>query len=269
MSEVDRKIIALRVEIYQPQAHYRIPFTYQRRHTFPIPPYSVIKGFLCNVLGILSGIQNVDDDERLKKLRLLQIAIAGRFENKTTEYIWFRNLYKKNHEERYGYMSNRFIHGEVCHIGGQQPILIDILNDVHLVIHLIHESREFLNEIMNALNNPIKRTQPLHLGRAEDWIVLKNKVIEVQLNLEKVYGAYNYFFWIPMEFENAEGLPYRVPSFYFIKGNLRNFEYINVFLNDGKVKGLNCYYDDVLNLPIFPARFTGEAKNEQTLRQKF
>lgn len=42
----------LRIRIYRPQAHYRVPFTYQRRHTYPIPPYSTVIGFLCNVLGI-------------------------------------------------------------------------------------------------------------------------------------------------------------------------------------------------------------------------
>ncbi|MGB9677695.1 MAG: CRISPR-associated protein Cas5, partial [Candidatus Ratteibacteria bacterium] len=41
-----------KLKIYQPQAHYRIPFTYQRKHTYPIPPYSTIIGLLCNVLGI-------------------------------------------------------------------------------------------------------------------------------------------------------------------------------------------------------------------------
>jgi len=41
----------LRLQLYQPHAHFRIPFSYQRRHTYPIPPYSTVIGFLSNLLG--------------------------------------------------------------------------------------------------------------------------------------------------------------------------------------------------------------------------
>lgn len=263
MSDTTKKLIALRVEIYQPNAHYRIPFTYQRRHTYPIPPYSTIKGFLCNVLGITFGMQSVNASDELKNLKLLKISIAGRFESKTTEYIWFRNLNKSSHENRYGHMLNRYIHGEICHIGGQQPVSIDVLNDVYLVVYLAHDDEDFLEEIMTALNNPMNRSYPLHVGRAEDWIVLKNRVALVELEQKRIYGAYNYFFWIPKEFENAKGIPYRIASFYEIKSNLRNFDYMNVYLNDGKIMGLNCYYDNNHNLPVFPAKLTGDAKDEQ------
>lgn len=54
----------LKIKIYQPDAHYRIPFSYQRRFTYPIPPYSTVKGLICNVMGIKSS-----EDERFKKLK--------------------------------------------------------------------------------------------------------------------------------------------------------------------------------------------------------
>ncbi|MEM4402583.1 MAG: CRISPR-associated protein Cas5, partial [Candidatus Caldarchaeum sp.] len=85
-----------------------MPFTYQRRHTYPIPPYSTVIGFLCNVLGI--------DDQKKKEtigvrstvlygeLKKIKISIAGRFASKTTEYIWFRNLSKSAHIDRFGYV---------------------------------------------------------------------------------------------------------------------------------------------------------------------
>ena len=31
-------IHALRLKIYQPTAYFRLPFAYQRRHTYPLPP---------------------------------------------------------------------------------------------------------------------------------------------------------------------------------------------------------------------------------------
>jgi CRISPR-associated protein Cas5, N-terminal domain len=63
----------LRLKIYQPQAHYRVPFTYQRRHTYPIPPYSTVIGLLCNVLGIRNlegdGEPKSEDYEKLKNCK--------------------------------------------------------------------------------------------------------------------------------------------------------------------------------------------------------
>ena len=43
---------ALRLLLYLPQAHWRVPFAYQRRHTFALPPYATVIGFICNALGI-------------------------------------------------------------------------------------------------------------------------------------------------------------------------------------------------------------------------
>jgi len=68
---------ALLIKIYQPTAHYRMPFTYQRRHTYPIPPYSTVIGFLCNMLGIIH-----QDNEWYKKLKKCKLSISGRFEQK-------------------------------------------------------------------------------------------------------------------------------------------------------------------------------------------
>ncbi|MEM4314681.1 MAG: CRISPR-associated protein Cas5, partial [Thermoplasmata archaeon] len=84
---------SLKLKIYQPHAHYRIPFTYQRRHTYPIPPYSTVIGLLCNILGI----RNIEGKEEpcmnqncscdYHKLKNIKISICGKFESKTTEYI--------------------------------------------------------------------------------------------------------------------------------------------------------------------------------------
>ncbi len=89
----------LRIRIYQPSAHYRIPFTYKRRHTYPLSPYSTVIGFLINVMGIYDQRSEVYQ-EGIKKLK---ISIVGRFASKTTEYIWFINLSKSAHIERFGY----------------------------------------------------------------------------------------------------------------------------------------------------------------------
>ncbi len=95
-------IKALKLKIYQPSAHYRVPFSYQRRFTYPIPPFSTVKGLLCNLLGITD--QNYGDF-----VEGLHIAVLGRYESLTREYTWFRNLSKKSHIDRFHTVSNRII----------------------------------------------------------------------------------------------------------------------------------------------------------------
>ncbi len=265
-------LTVLKIKIYQPAAHYRIPFTSgARRHTYPIPPYSTVIGLLCNLLGIRNekgegepcGEYCYWDYHKLKNIK---ISICGNFKSKTTEYIWLRNLNKGAHINRFGNIENRWIAGHIEHIGGQSPAVIDILNDVKLVIYIYHEEEKFLEKIENYFKNPEKRIYPLHLGRAEDWIViedLKNfkvKISEIEANYEK-------FFWIPekifnsnseklkFEFERVNGLIYNLPSFYKIVDGRRQFDYIRTKLNDGDLGGIDIYYDEEENLPLFLADF--------------
>lgn len=261
----------LRIRIYQPQAHYRIPFTYQRRHTYPIPPYSTVIGFLCNVLGI-------DDQSRqeYQELRKIKISIAGRFASKTTEYIWFRNLSKAAHVERFGSVENRSVSGHVEHIGGQSPIQIDVLDEIRLVIHLAHESREFLELVKNSLENPTRRLEILHLGRAEDWIVLEEVSGVMDLSefcVKRVDKNFGHFFWIPEKiwvpdgasdnYGTFEGLLHRLPSFWAVadyeqtrnRHGQRIFEYMSAKLNEGLIVGQFFLYDKNVKLPIFLANF--------------
>jgi CRISPR-associated protein Cas5t len=271
----------LRLKIYQPQAHYRVPFTYQRRHTYPIPPYSTVIGFLCNVLGI-------DDQEKeeYQKLRAIKISIAGRFESKTTEYTWFRNLSKSAHVERFGSVDNRRIGGHVEHIGGQSPIFIDVLNEVRLVIHLAHKDKAFLEFIRSSLENPVRRLEVLHLGRAEDWIVMEELIGPCELahwETKRQDGNYGYFFWIPERiylpttpkgkedvsgFDQFEGLLYRLPTFWTVEGyaetrnrhGRRIFEYITVKLSDGLFTRKWFLFDEACRLPVFLADLEGASK---------
>lgn len=76
-----------------------------------------------------------------------------------------------------------------------------------------------MEEIKESFENPINRGSPLHLGRAEDWIVIK-EIKYVDLEIGEINGNYGYFFWIPeRNFNNysvidkVEGLIYNLPTF--------------------------------------------------------
>lgn len=267
----------LRVKIYQPSAHYRLPFTYQRRHTYPLPPYSTVIGFLINVLGIW----NQEDNFYKEGIRKLKISLAGKFDSKITEYIWFRNMGKKYHLDRFSYLNNREINGTVEHPGGQSPMRIDVLNNVHLLLYLGHKNVDLLKKIIAELSNPINRLEILHIGRAEDWIVLEEEpklLNDSQISYEQHGGNFKHFFWIPQNFyvhvnesweivnnDNFDGLLYNLPTFSTIEGyeenynrhGKRTFEYVRTKLNDGLIIGQKLMIDKELNLPIFLGDLNG------------
>ncbi|MEG8946944.1 CRISPR-associated protein Cas5 [Rosettibacter firmus] len=262
----------LRVIIYQPQAHYRIPFTYQRRHTYPIPPYSTVFGFLINLIGIYD--QESNDYKQLNKLKL---SIAGKFESKSTEMIWFRNLLKSAHKDRFKHPQNRFLGGHIEHFGGQSQMWIDILNNVEIIIYMYHEDESVLMKIYENLLEPKNRLEILHLGRAEDWIILKDKPVflnESDLSFKRLDRNYGYFFWIPekiysfdsytIDFNNLDGLLFNIPVFSKIENYHQTFnrngkrtfiKYMRTKLNDGKILNVNLLLDKKLCLPIFLGDF--------------
>lgn len=282
----------LRLVIYQPQAHYRIPFTFQRRHTYPIPPYSTVIGFLCNACGIDDQGKEVNKIKPYEIIKDLKISIAGRFETKITEMIWFRNLSKKAHNQTYGDINIREKNGQIGHIGGQAPMKIDVLENVEIVIYLYHSEKDKLEFLANQLRAPKERLQVLHIGRSEDWIVYKDiSIIDENdkndkniIEIKRQDGRYPYFFWIPekifipqennsnISWNNFDGLLYNITTFSHIEnyenhynhtGN-RKYKYIKAKLNDGKILNTECLFDEGLNIPIFFADFSTNQSKEVT-----
>ena len=203
------------------------------------------------------------------------MSIAGRFEYKTTEYIWFRNLSKESHINRFGYVENRFINGHIEHIGGQSPISIDILNDVRLIIYLSHNDENFLGEIKSNLENPVNRLEVIHFGRAEDWVVFEeiSDIFDITEFPYKQFDAdFKNFFWIPENiytsayhqsntFDRISGLIYNLPTFCSVQDfdktynrhGQRIFQHIKVKLNDGLFVNQSFLFDKELGLPVFLA----------------
>ncbi len=331
---------ALRLLLYMPQAHWRVPYAYQRRHTLALPPYSTVIGLLCNLLGIRNlhgegapcqcpvcskiwaqnpqvngsepspatnqsrGPDPQNDISSLlyhELVHQLELSIVGTFATKTTEYTWFRNLNAEKHKDRFGSETNRIIDFTAEHPGYQQPVSIDILNDVHLIIHIgsQHNCGRFLYLIKYAIENDgrlagvweklknipergnsstnasteecppacgacaichlfkgtgqnqsklkeqLERQQrlyPLHLGRAEDWVVIEEEQVPT-VNLrpwEDIHPiSTNRFHWVPREVSDAYGiggLRYRIPTFYALADGRRLFHYREVFLSDGNIE---------------------------------
>ena len=269
---------ALKLKIYQPTAHYRIPFTFARRHTYPIPPYSTVIGLICNVLGI----ENQKDGNFGKLKNGLSLAIYGKYESLNREYIWFRNLSKEAHNERFGFPENRIIDQIPEHPGGQIPTRIDVLENVRLLIYIKHQDEKFLEEIEKSFKNPEERIYPIHLGRAEDLVVFEDiKILEIKEKEKSLYGKlknYDFTWFVDPErgkeyldetlsnedykefFNQIKGSYHLITSFYKIVEGIRNFKYIPVKLFEGGSfpfyfgKPFKFIFDDEEDIPLFFAK---------------
>lgn len=260
----------LKLKLYQPEAHYRIPFSYKRRFTYPIPLYSTVKGLICNVLGI-------NDNKEFERLKDgLALSIYGKYESIVKEYFWFRTLEESAHIKRFYTRANRTIDGIVQHPGGQMPVKVDVLHNVELTIYIYHDE-DILNKIHSSFEKPEDWNSILHLGRAEDWLVInENRLIELSIGECR---RINYITWIPepeyvdnncsidryMEFfTEIPGNLIRIPTFYEIKeNNQRVFTtYIQAKLFEGGgFTKQEFYVDSEEGLPVILARLNG-GRNE-------
>lgn len=260
----------LKLKIHQPDAHYRVPFSYQRRFTYPIPPYSTVKGLICNLMGIRDS-----DDERLKKIKEgLSLAIYGKYESIVKEYVWVRNLKEESHINKFHTIKNRVIDNIPQHPGGQMPVTVDVLHNVNLTIYIYHPDLKFLKNIRDSFKNPSERFSTIHLGRSEDWLVFEEIRWPVELGQESVMNI-KHFAWIPEKkfadkdfidkgydnfFNSLNGNLFRLPTFYEITDtNQRIFnEYITVKLYEGgSFKRHNFYVDNSENLPVIFSKLRG------------
>ncbi len=259
----------LKLKIHQPDAHYRVPFSYQRRFTYPIPPYSTVKGLICNLMGIR------DADDRLSKIRDgLSLAVYGKYESIIKEYVWFRNLKKDSHIKIFHTVKNRIIDNTPQHPGHQMPVTVDVLHNVNLIIYIYHSDSNFLTNIRDSLKNPSERLSTIHLGRSEDWLVFEEISWPVELRQESVMNI-KHFSWIPEKkfvdkdfinegyddfFNSLNGNLFRLPTFYEITdSNQRIFnEYVTVKLYEGNsFKRCKFYVDENENLPVIFSRLRG------------
>jgi CRISPR-associated protein Cas5t len=225
----------LKIKISLPSAQFRYPFTYQKRYSYPIPPYSTVLGFLTNLF-------NPEREKPLEEIKQifesLEIAVSGEFETKTVNQYWFRNLSKKAHEKRFHSPKNRYWDFQVEHPGGQSPIKLEVLRNVKVFVYL-RGDKDKLKQIERRINEELGEViETPHLGRAEDFIS-DVEAHFVELRREKFFGKLNRYFWIPAEVakelgtNRPPGLLQKIPLCLIQKEPYRIFKFQKVYLNDG------------------------------------
>lgn len=184
------------VELFQPFAQYRNPFTFYYAQTFPLPPKSSIMGMLQNACddwyGNEFGIENWWN---------LKISIHGGFESVFWNYqslikgelgLSKNGLWINKHDNNPGGNIWLPLYGEGL-TSQRVPVYQQELFNGHLFI-FIRGEENLINKIYEALKFPKK---VLYLGRSEDVIFIKNikeifpeEQIEVEGDIKLSYPTY-------------------------------------------------------------------------------
>ncbi|MEM4308564.1 MAG: type I-B CRISPR-associated protein Cas5b [Thermoplasmata archaeon] len=158
---------ALFLEIFQPFAQYRNPFTFYYAQTYPLPPKSTIIGMLQNALDDWYGCSH-----GIEAWWNLKVSIHGGFESTFWNYqsLIKGDIELKRTNGRYVlFNQGRPIYGEGIK-SQRSPVYQQELFNGHLYIFIKGEE-QLIREIKVALKKPKKI---LYLGRSEDVIFLKN-----------------------------------------------------------------------------------------------
>ncbi|MEM4641428.1 MAG: type I-B CRISPR-associated protein Cas5b [Candidatus Pacearchaeota archaeon] len=160
------------IQIFQPFAQYRNPFTFYYAQTFPLPPKSTIIGMLQNAVGDWYGSKYGEAWWNLK------VSVHGGFES----VFWnYQNLIKgelgltKNgiwinrHDKNPGGNVWLPLYGEGL-TSQRSPVYQQELFNGHLYIFIKGEEN-LLTRIKEALEKPKKI---LYLGRSEDVIFIRD-----------------------------------------------------------------------------------------------
>lgn len=194
----------LRIDLYQESACYKKPFAYKVTETYPLPPYSTVKGMLHSILNAEEYIP-------------MRVSIQGTYESIFNSY-----------NTMYFYKSN-----EVT----TMPLNTHMLFGIDLTIH-VRAEMDILERIIDCAKNSCEH---FSLGRREDLVRIKNielvevKELEVgdgeELDENPVIAKPVY---IPKDKLPCElkGINYRLNWKYEVINNIRQWEKIDVLYVD-------------------------------------
>ncbi len=171
----------LLIELFQPFAQYRNPFTFYYAQTYPLPPKSTIIGMLQNALNDWYGQR-----EGVEKWWSLKVSVHGGFESVFWNYqqlikgeisfVRFRGKPTLWNQWNTKKEKGKLNQGPICPTSWTlrrvpAPVFQQELFNGWLYIFLRHEDEDFLEKIKRALESPKK---VLSLGRSEDVVFVRN-----------------------------------------------------------------------------------------------
>lgn len=204
---------ALRIKAFQETACYTKPFANKVTETYPLPPYSTVKGMIHALLNANEYIP-------------FSLSIQGDYESMIIDYR--KTYFVKKREFNMPIIMDGLNIPVPKHSSMESmPLYTHMLYNVDLVIHVTAEE-EILEKIQQAFN---QRETHVSLGRQEDLLRI-DEVKEVHLEeLDLFEGAsLKHSMYIPSTYiyeeERKSGIPFLLNWKYTIKKGIREWERI-------------------------------------------
>jgi len=228
---------ALRLKLYQQTACYKKPFAFKVSETYPLPPYSTVKGMLHSVLKATSFIP-------------MKISIQGIYDTLAVDYqthYFFKNDKTTEFTLTFDGLGVEHEMNDIT----SMPIYMHMLYDVYLLIHVQAED-EVLTELKRLLTTG---TSHLSLGRWEDIVRIDEcEIVELNKCEEEPMLTYNAY--VPMKNIDEEVyFPYKLNWKYRIMNGVRVWEKIQVgYVQKGEFIGdfEDLLVDNYGDLVLFP-----------------
>ncbi|MEN3042356.1 MAG: type I-B CRISPR-associated protein Cas5b [Fervidobacterium sp.] len=225
----------LKIKAYQETACYKKPYAFKVAETYPLPPYSTIKGLIHYILNA-------------KKFYDMAISVQGSYESLIENYQTFRFFKIENNEIT------------------KMPLNVHLLYNVNLLIH-IYTHDDLMHQIYERL---ISFSEVLSLGRKEDLLkISKIKFVEFsEFNTSEKSYDLKYSAYIPSIYElssvDSGTIKYRLNYRYEISNTgIRNWvEKIDVYYVQSNVTLYEeTIYKDEEDDAIFFHKKVEEVKN--------
>lgn len=225
----------LRLKLFQETACYKKPAAFKVGETYPLPPYSTVKGMLHQIL-------------QADKYIPMEICIQGSYESRIVDYQK-HYFFKKNKTTDFPLITDGlaldFSYLDIT----AMPIYMHLLLNVNLVIH-VRADKDIMLRIKQGIENGIS----FSLGRWEDMVRVDEcrmvQLREAEGDVETVLPIY----WPVSDREELPGVPYRLNWKYEIIQGIRQWQKIKVrYVQAGEPVWDSDIYIDPEGYPvIFP-----------------
>lgn len=202
---------ALRLKLFQETACYKKPLAFKVGETYPLPPYSTVKGF---AHALLEANQFIP----------MRISVQGCYESKLVDYQT-HYLFKKQNVDEFPLVTDGL---------GNQPYVYQHMTKMPLYMHLLYRVKLLLHisadvNILEELQQRIiYADEHLSLGRREDLVrVDECEITEIQELEKELMLPMNAY--IPRHYLKYKSyVPYLLNWKYEIQNGVRRWEKIPV-----------------------------------------
>lgn len=153
---------AIKLNIYQETANYRVPVSFGFRESYPLPAYST-------VIGMIHSLCDFHEYHPMK------ISVQGSYASTTFDLF---TRYEFNKGQKWSESRNQLNVGGFGVTRGVGNV--QLLVDVNLTIHIVPDNQDDLDIIYHALRHP---REFVSLGRREDIAKVNTKLVTLDTKM--------------------------------------------------------------------------------------